>query len=496
MAYPLFFYAPLLQSPTSIMKPATCLLCCIVFLSLADASLGYDNGALRTRNRHVPAAFSVPLPIVPTLAPTSSDETTDYYDITMEVGQKEIIPGFLTTIWGYNGIYPGPTIRARRGRKVVIRQVNNLPESMSVHLHGGHTPSVSDGLPVDLIGPGAMKAYKYPNTQAAATLWYHDHAIDTTGRHIYMGLAGFYIISDNLADSLPSAQNDVALVIQDRLFNTDGSLNYPLTDATIRTGVIGDTLLVNGAIQPYFEVGRRKVRFRILNGSNARTYKLALSTGDPLVQIASDGGLLNVPVSRASITIGSGERIEIVIDFAQYPIGTSVILRNLDTTSPAIPDIMRFDITHDEVDNSSIPAKLRPLRRIPESSATVKRSFTMQQTLEKGRYLWTINGLLYDPARVDATPQLNATEIWTFQNNSGETHPMHIHDIQFQILDINGVPPEPGDDGMKDTVLVPNGGGTVRVIGTFTDYTGPYISHCHKIEHEDHAMMFNFTVLP
>ncbi len=480
------------------MKPVTRLLCCIVFLSLAGASSGYDNGALRTRKPHVLAAFSVPLPIVPTLAPTSSDATTDYYDVVMRVGQKEIIPGTLTTIWGYNGIYPGPTIRAQRGRTVVIRQVNNLPESMSVHLHGGHTPSVSDGLPTDLIGPGATKAYKYPNNQPAATLWYHDHAIDTTGRHIFMGLAGFYLISDEASSilPLPSTENDVALLIQDRLFNTDGSLNYPLTDATIRTGVIGDTLLVNGAIQPYFQVARRKVRFRILNGSNARTYKLALSTGDPLVQIASDGGLLSAPVSRDSITIGSGERIEVVIDFAQYQLGASVILKNLDTTSPAIPDIMRFDVVRDEVDTSSIPKKLRPLRRIAESSATMDRSFTMQQTLEKGRYLWTINGLLYDPDRVDAMPQLNATEIWTFQNNSGETHPMHIHDIQFQILDINGVPPAPGDDGMKDTVLVPNGGGRVRVIGTFTDYVGAYISHCHKIEHEDHAMMFNFTVQP
>src|SRR3954451_14238590 len=220
----------------------------------------------------VRAAFAVPLPIMPVLAPTSSNATTDFYDITMQVAQKEIVPGTLTTIWGYNGITPGPTIRAERNRTVVVRQHNNLPESMVVHLHGGHTPRKSDGLPFDLIGPGGSYTYEYPNNHPAATLWYHDHAIDVTGRHAYMGLAGLYIINDPPDGTavLPSGENDVPLAIQDRLFNSDGSLNYPLTDDTVSTGVIGDTLLVNGAIQPYFEVARRKMRFRILNGSNAR----------------------------------------------------------------------------------------------------------------------------------------------------------------------------------------------------------------------------------
>ena len=176
------------------MKPASFFVCCTAFLALAATCLGRDRKGQLPPIPSAPAAFSAPLPILPTLAPTSSDQTTDYYDITMQVGQKEIIPGQLTTIWGYNGIYPGPTIVAQRGRTVVVRQVNNLPESMSVHLHGGHTPPASDGLPTDLVGPGAMKTYD-PNNHPAATLWYHDHAIDVTGRHVYMGLAGFYLIT-------------------------------------------------------------------------------------------------------------------------------------------------------------------------------------------------------------------------------------------------------------------------------------------------------------
>lgn len=481
------------------MKPATLFLLCTGFFSLAAASFGTDRAGIRTPIPPTLPPFQVPLPITPILAPTSTDATTDYYDITMQIGQKEIIPGRLTTIWGYNGMYPGPTIRAKRNRRVIIRQVNNLPESMSVHLHGGHTSTESDGLPIDLIGPGATKVYEYSNNQPAATLWYHDHAIDTTGRHVFMGLAGFYLIHDEMEESmpLPKDKDDVPLLIQDRLFDYSGHLIYPLTDDTIRTGVIGDRLLVNGAIQPYFQVARKKMRFRILNGSNTRIYTLALGNNDPLVQIASDGGLLSSPVARQSITVSPGERIEIVIDFAKYALGSSVVLKNLDASvSPTIPDVMRFDVVRDETNASSIPKKLRPLRRIPETSATVNRTFTLERGSQQGRTVWTVNRQLYDPARVDATPQLNTTEIWTFQNNSSESHPMHIHDIQWQILDINGIPPAPGDDGMKDTFLVPGAGGIVRVIGTFTDYVGAYIAHCHKLEHEDHAMMFNFVVQP
>jgi FtsP/CotA-like multicopper oxidase with cupredoxin domain len=377
--------------------------------------------------------------------------------------------------------------------------VNNLEESVSVHLHGGHTPPDSDGHPTDLVGPGGTKTYIYPNNQVATTLWYHDHAIDVTGRHVYMGLSAFYLLSDGFEDSLPlpKGDNDIALLIQDRLFNTDGSLNYPITDNTIRTGVVGDTLLVNGAVQPYLQVGRRKVRLRILNGSNARIYKLALSTGDALVQVGSDGGLLSYPASRAAITIAPAERVDIVIDFSKYPVGTEVVLKNQNSFSvPSLPDIMRFDVVRDETDESSIPPTLRPVARLPESSASVTRTFILSQTFQSGRDdIWTINGKLYDPAIVDAAPQLNTTEIWTLRNSSDQAHPIHIHDIEWQILDVDGVPPAPGDDGMKDTFLIP-AGSTARVIGTFTDNLGEYVSHCHILEHEDHAMMINFEVQP
>lgn len=469
------------------------------------ARADYNSGGGGSSGSPAVTPFQRPLPIPPVLAPTSSDATTDYYEITMRQAQKEIIPGKLTTIWGYNGIYPGPTLKVRSGRRSVVRQINNLPESISVHLHGGHTPADSDGHPTDLVAPGAYKDYDYPNNQIPAPLWYHDHAVDVTGRHVYMGLAGFYLMSDAYEDALPLPKgvNDVPLLIQDRLFNSDGSLNYPLNDDTIDKGVLGDRLLVNGAVQPYFQVGRRKVRFRILNGSNTRVYKLALSSGKPLIQVGSDGGLLSAPVSRTSISLAPAERVDVVIDFSLYSLGTSVILKDQGGDggwgggsyggSSNTMDILRFDVVRNETDDSSIPSTLRTVTRMSASSAVRTREFSLGKEWINGRRVWVINGELFDPSRFQATPRLNDIEIWKFRNDSGETHPMHLHDIHFQILDVGGRAPSAGDNGWKDTVLVPSWS-SVRVIAKFTDNTGVYVFHCHKLEHEDHAMMAQFEV--
>lgn len=446
--------------------------------------------------------FSVPLPIPPVLAPTSTDLTTDYYSLTPQTAVANILPGLQTPIWAYNGIYPGPTIRAKSGRRVVVRHTNMLPESLSMHLHGGHTPPDSDGHPNILVSPGSYKDYDYPNNQIPATLWYHDHAVDATGRHVYMGLAGFYIMYDDYETglNLPSGSNDVPLLIQDRQFNSDGSLNYTLTDKMIVEGFMGDTILVNGAVQPNFDVGKRKVRFRILNGSNSRIYKLALSivgsrsTGS-FKQIGSDGGLLSAPVTRSTISLASAERLDVVIDFSGYPLGTQLILQNQNESSSNLSNIMRFTVARNEADTSVIPSTLRTVTRMPESLATTSRLFELTKDTVNGRSVWLINGKLYDPARIDVSPRLNAVEVWTLYNRSSEIHPIHIHDIEWQILDINGQSPGPGDSGWKDVFQVP-AWKKLRVIGRFTDHLGKYVMHCHKLEHEDHAMMAQFEVVP
>ncbi len=466
----------------------------------ADRGQDTPGGVPSTRTLGSPPVepFTRPLIIPPVLEPVATDEATDYYVLTMDQAQVEIIPGTFTTFWGYSSIYPGPTIKARTGRRAVVRHVNNLPESMSIHLHGGHTPPTSDGHPYDLIAPGDSKDYDYPNIQIPAVLWYHDHAVDTTGRHVYMGLAGFYLMTDELEDALPlpTGVNDVPLLIQDRLFNEDGSLNYPLNDETIAAGVLGDRILVNGVIQPFFDVARRKTRFRVVNGSNARRYTLGLSSGDPFIQLGSDGGLLSRPVQRSTIRISPAERVDVVIDFSRYDLGTILILTNQDgAPEPNLTDMMQFRVTRDEPDESVIPEVLRPVVPIPEELAVTTRDFVLEQRLINGRNLWTINARLFDPAYVEATPRLGDVEIWQFINTSYDAHPVHIHDIQWQILDINGVRPPAGEDGWKDTFRVP-ALGRLRVIGRFENQTGLYVFHCHKLEHEDHAMMAQFEVLP
>ncbi len=442
--------------------------------------------------------FSVSLPIPQVLSPVSTDATTDYYAMTMRTAQAEIIPGLQTTVWGYNGKFPGPTIKARSGRRVVVRQTNDLSESVSVHLHGGHTAPGSDGHATDLLPPGSARDYFYPNDQLPATLWYHDHSLDVTGKHVYQGLAGFYIVTDDYEDSLPLPKGkfEVSLVIQDRLFNSDGSLSYNV-GSMMNSGFLGDRLLVNGAIQPYLLVEKRKYRFRILNGSNSRIYNLALNSNQAFVQIGSDGGLLSAPVSRNSIILAPGERVDLVIDFAGYATASKIILKNLDGTGTTA-DIMRFDVMARHsgkwgVDNAIIPTAFRPVDRIPAASAALTRTFTLNGGMSAGRMIFTFNSRPFDASRIDASPQLNSTEIWNFINQTNMPHPIHIHDIQWQILDINGQTPSPAELGWKDTFLVPASGQT-RVIGKFTDYRGTFMFHCHNLEHEDTGMMGQLQV--
>lgn len=448
--------------------------------------------------------FVRPMPIPPVLSTVPGPPGQDNYSITQTEGFANIIPGRPTPIWGYNGIYPGPTIRARAGdsaRRVVITQTNLLSESVAVHLHGGHVSPSNDGHPTqDLIPTGTQRPFDYPNTQLPATLWYHDHAVDVTGPHMYLGLTGFYITGDNFEDmlNLPTGTHDVPVMITDRVFNRDGSFAYPLTEDALVRGIMGDRILVNGVIQPFFSVTRRKWRFRILNASNARVYDFRLSNGQPFIQLGSDGGLLTAPVTRTVLRLAPAERADVVIDFTNLPTGTQVYLRNSNRQIPiwldrAPRDVLRFDVGNTASDNSVVPSSLRPVETLPAEVRT--RDFLLTRGVQNGRTVWFINGLLFDPARIDANPTDGEVEVWRFINNSNVNHPMHIHLVQFQILDINGVPPGPGEAGWKDTVNVP-AGQTARVKARFAGFTGTYVFHCHILEHEDHAMMAQFQVTP
>lgn len=434
--------------------------------------------------------FAANLKRLPVLAKTAADATTDYYDIEMRPAAVTILPGKVTPVWAYNGLYPGPTIKARSRRRVVVTFTNRLGVPTTVHNHGANVPAASDGHPTDLIAPGGTKVYEYPNTQVASTLWYHDHAAHSTSRNVYMGLAGAYLIGDRVEAklNLPRGHYDIACIIQDRSFRTDGSLDF----VDDHNAVFGDTILVNGRPWPRLAVAGRRYRFRFVNGSNTREYELALDSGDPLTQIASDGGLLSAPFTTPSIRLSPGERAEVVIDFAGYPAGSRVVLKNLMGASVDGTDaVMRFDVGSPESDPSALPSSLRTIERLP-TSPSVTRRFTL--SMDPTTALWVINGLPFDAGRIDVQPRLDVPERWVVTNTSGMAHPFHIHLAMFQLLKRGGSAPSAGERDWKDTVRV-DPGSSVEFVTKFTGYTGRYVYHCHNLAHEDHDMMAQMRVL-
>jgi spore coat protein A, manganese oxidase len=262
--------------------------------------------------------------------------------------------------------------------------------------------------------------------------------------------------------------------------------------------VLGDSVLVNGAVQPFFEVSNTRYRFRILNASNARQYELALDSGFPLVQVGSDGGLLSTPQTLRRIRLAPAERFDVIIDFSEYPVGSKVVLKNL-LGRGSTADVMRFDVVSKEKDESRIPPRLADVEEPEPAKAAVSRSFQFERGVPGGP--WLINGEPFDQERMDARPRLDSTEIWTLdmgfgglKNRTGVAHPVHLHLVQFRVLDRNGKKPFPEDAGWKDTVnLLPHE--KIRILARFSGHRGRYVYHCHNLEHEDMRMMANFEVV-
>ncbi|MEV4016864.1 multicopper oxidase domain-containing protein [Nonomuraea angiospora] len=448
-------------------------------------------GRLLRSKARLPEPFTVPLPIPPVLRPSGSG----VYEITQRVGQAEILPGLRTQVWGYNGIFPGPTIASRRGSKIIVRHRNELPEPVVVHLHGGKTPAEHDGYPTDLIAPGSVHEYVYPLDQPAATLWYHDHRMDHTGPQVYKGLAGFHLVHDDEEEALPlpKGDRDVPLMIADRSFAEDGSMIYPDVHSDFISGVLGDCVLVNGAPWPVMEVTATRYRFRVLNASNARRYRLALDPPPPggaaFVQIGSDLGLLGAPVPHAELQIAQAERFDVVVDFSGYPIGQTVTLTN-QLGQDGTANVMRFVVARKAPDDSRIPPKLTDFRPLSPSEAVVERTFTFQRggAERHGMSLWTVNGRAFSPDHIAATPRLGTVERWKLRAQN-VPHPIHIHLAPFQVLD-----PGPYATGWKDTVDLASGD-QAEVLLRFDSYRGKYVFHCHNLEHEDMMMMANFRVI-
>ncbi|MGQ0719687.1 MAG: multicopper oxidase family protein [Pseudonocardiales bacterium] len=254
------------------------------------------------------------------------------------------------------------------------------------------------------------------------------------------------------------------------------------------------TILVNGRPQPYFQVAARKYRFRLVNASNERTYQLRLSTGQEMVQIASDSGLLPAPIAMSSIELGPAERAEVVVDFSRYKLGTQLVLQNAASQDLLTQTVMRFDVVRTAPDDSQVPDTLRPLP--PAGKPVAERDFVMSLNVRTLRF--EINGKPFDPNRVDVRPRLGSTEIWRIHNADtalGIPHNFHTHLARFRVLDRDGKPPGPGESGLKDTVSV-RPGETVRILPHFVDFTGRYVYHCHFLGHADMSMMATMEVVP
>jgi FtsP/CotA-like multicopper oxidase with cupredoxin domain len=463
----------------------------------------------------------------------------DLYRVKVEIGSHKFHADLPTEkVWGYNGTYPGTTIHARYGRPILMRLENKLPSNVtgwgspdvSLHLHNMHTPSASDGNPLDwwsrsaygpgLSAPGEYKDHHYPMVyaggdyrEALGTLWFHDHRLDYTAGNVYRGMAAFFLAFDHLdsgdendpnpeALRLPSGNFDVPLMLSDRQLDSSG---YDVFDDFNTDGFVGDKFMVNGKIQPYFNVSPRKYRLRFLNAAISRTYDLQIrhqGRAQQLLQIATDGNLLPSAIPRTNITLGVAERADVVIDFSKLA-GAELFLVNrfkqIDGRKPDDvlladpPAMLKFVVGNSlaDPDRSRVPSTLRPLPPIDMSEVVATRDFVFAR--DGGA--WTINGKFFNGQPV-ATPKLGTAEIWNLRNLSGGwNHPVHIHFEEGRILSRNGLPPPPHERGRKDVYLLgPNE--SVRVFLRFRDFTGKYVMHCHNLIHEDHAMMVRYDILP
>ncbi len=508
--------------------------------------------------------FIDPLPIPHRIQPCGKHGDALLYRVRMIEFEKRLhsqLPP--ARVWGYEGQYPGPIFEALRGQPIEVEWSNHLPERHLFpvdtrihgasppapevrtvpHLHGSRTDSHSDGLPENWFPPGRSVVYRYPNSQQAATLWYHDHALGITRLNLYAGLSGFYFLRDQrqLSMNLPAGNYEIPLVLQDRTLDERGQLVYsPTLDdgSKLPPGVwgpqfFGELPVINGAVYPHLDVEPRRYRLRLLNAANTRFFRLYLNLASQptyvprLVtfhQIGSDGGFLADPSPLQKLLLAPAERADLIVDFSGLE-GRTVTLSNdapapypgwdvLFETHPQLLELMQFRVVlpvAPAAKTFSLPPSL-PLPPVHPEEAVVTRDFVLSdRTDAQGRSLaMLIDGKGYhDP--VTEFPKLGSFEKWRFINITDDSHPMHVHLVQFRILERRGFdfgaflngrlqfvgisrPPAPGESGWKDTAVV-NPHEVLTILIRFEGYTGKYVFHCHVAEHEDNDMMRPYVVV-
>ena len=475
-------------------------------------------------------------------------------------GDARILPGPLTRVWRFTGevlkgppqslqvisnSYLGPILRLRKGQKVRIRFTNGLPEPSIVHWHGMDMPSAMDGHPHSVIDPLQEFIYEFEVTNRAGTYWYHPHPHSRTGPQVYSGLAGLLLVSDaeERALNLPSGLEEIVCVLQDRTFDAGNQLTYVSGGMSgmmeHAQGFLGDRILVNGSERPSVALATRAYRFRLLNGSNARIYKLAWSDGTPLTVIGTDGGLLQRPIEQPYLTLAPGQRADVILDLSRRAVGTSFELRSapysfdavdamgmmqmgmgrgmglgmgrgMNMPQPSVPNGALLSLLTVHVDRREASAF-----HLPERLSTFDSSWEAAPTAAPRRVTlnfqhgqWLLDGrtfAMHDTSR-DEIVAAESTQIWEIVNGQGMmgmqmAHPIHLHGRQFRVMSREGMSSAGAvvaqgfvDAGWQDTVLVMPGE-TVRIKIPFTHHPGLYLYHCHILEHEDMGMMRNFRVV-
>jgi FtsP/CotA-like multicopper oxidase with cupredoxin domain len=443
--------------------------------------------------------FSNPLAIPPLARSTTDGQGRRVFDLTAQAGHHDFGSGRVSPSWGFNGDYLGPTLRAKAGEQVVVNVRNDLPETTTVHWHGMHLPPSMDGGPHQVVAPGKTWSPNWTIDQPASTLWYHPHLHGITERHVYNGLAGLFILDDPAASALPLPKDygvdDIPVVVQDKAFEDNGKVDdrKPFLSGV---GLLGDEIVVNGTHSPYLDVKSSLVRLRVVNASTARVYNFGFSDDRSFALVGSDGGLLAKPASMSRIRLAAGERAEIVL--AVRP-GERTVLRSYDpdmgTGFDALNggadqfDVLELRAAATLTPSPALPGSLVPIERMLAGDASTTRKFSLSGH--------NINGKQMDLNRIDFGARKDSTEIWEVFNNDGDPHSFHVHDVQFQVLSLNGAPPPPELAGWKDTVFVPSDT-YFRLIMRFEDYADPnipYMYHCHVLFHEDAGMMGQFAVL-
>jgi FtsP/CotA-like multicopper oxidase with cupredoxin domain len=460
------------------------------------------------------------------------------FTLTAAAGEASIFPGAPTAVWRFTGqvtkgpaatlqvlpgSYLGPVIHVRRGQKVRIRFRNQLAEDSIVHWHGLDVPELADGHPRLAVGGGRDYVYEFEVTNRAGTYWYHPHPHMRTGAQVYRGLAGLFIVHDAEEDALglPSGSAEQLCVLQDRQFDARNQLIFRGdTMMEMMNGFLGNRVMVSGRPQPIIDVDAGWQRIRLLNGSNARIYRLAWSQDVKMTLIGGDGGLFERPVRQSLLTLAPGQRADLLIDLTGIAAGTDIHLDSQAYPESHAGVVGMMGMGGGAAANGAAMRVMtvRPRARrgvsftVPARLSTFDATWAVQAGAKVrqvpivfSRMEWLLGGRTFEMAQVapEETVAAGSTQVWEFINlpngmGMQAAHPIHMHGRQFRVLHRSGAVTNAlrtglADEGWRDVVLVLPGE-TVRVQATFTHHPGLYLDHCHILEHEDMGMMRNFRV--